>query len=138
MNHNSVVCFDYHKHPSTNDVQKPKTVLVITYSGQRGKHVYLQRQKKSTDFHGGEISGELQTAVYLIMMTGASYFNIFMIYDIRYRQIYDCFQKVIVQMNDTFSYPFVKALQDKDHEFLKNYQQNFPVTLVVSIQDVQV
>lgn len=41
-----------------------------------------KKTKEATDLHGGEISWELRTAVYLIMITGASYLDIIMIYDV--------------------------------------------------------
>jgi len=52
------------------------------------------------------------------MMAGASYLNIFMVYDLHNTQVYDSFtKKIIGWVNDTFSYPFVKALQEEDHAF---------------------
>ena len=61
-----------------------------------------------------------------------------MIYNVHIKQVYNCFQKVVHWMNVTFSYPFVKALQEEDRAFLKNYQMLFLVIWVVSIQDVLV
>ena len=80
---------------------------------------------KATDFRGGAISGELRTAVYLRMMAGASYLDIFMIYDVRHKQVYDCFKKVVGWMNDTFSYPFVMALRNEDNAFFEQLSEAF-------------
>ena len=87
-----------------------------------GDHVFKSERnaclptktKEATEFHGGEIFRELQTAVYLTM-----------IYNVRYRQIYNCFCKVVGWMNDTFSYPFVKALRDKDQVFFEELLEEF-------------
>ena len=71
--------------------------LCAKFKNSVGDHVFKSERKahlstktkEVTDFHGGKISGKLQTAVYLKMMAGVSYLDIFMIYDVRYRQIYN-------------------------------------------------
>ena len=68
-----------------------------------------KKTKAATDFRADEISGELPTAVYLRMMAGASYLDIFMIYNVRHKQVYNCFKQVVSWINNTFSYPFVMA-----------------------------
>ena len=58
-------------------------------------------------------------------MTGASYLDIFMIYNIYNGQIYDSFETVAGWMNDTSSYPFVKALREEDHGFFEKLSEAF-------------
>jgi hypothetical protein len=72
------------------------------------------RSRKKTDnatkFRGGEIFGEVRMAAYLRIMSGASYLDIFMIYDMKTKQIYNSFEKCLGWVNDTFTLPLVKAL----------------------------
>jgi len=83
------------------------------------------KTEKETDFCGGEISGELQTIVYLGMMVGVSYLDIFMIYDVCRKQVYNSFQKVVCWINNTLSYLFVIALQNKDNAFFEELSEAF-------------
>ena len=84
-----------------------------------------KQTQEATNFRGGEISGELRIAIYLRMMAGASYLDIFMIYDVHNGRIYNSFEKVVGWMNDTFSYPFVKALRNEDHRFFEELSEAF-------------
>ena len=84
-----------------------------------------KKTQEATDFRGGEISGEVRLAVYLTMMAGASYLDIFMIYDVHNRQIYNSFEMVVGWVNSTFSYPFVMALQNEDHAFFEELSAAF-------------
>jgi hypothetical protein len=73
------------------------------------------RSQKKTDnaatkFRGGEISGEVRMAAYLRIMSGASYLDVFMIYDMKTKQIYNSFEKCLGWVNDTFTLPLVKVL----------------------------
>jgi hypothetical protein len=58
-------------------------------------------------------------------MAGASYLDIFMIYDIGQQPIYKSFQKMTAWINDTFTFPLAKALQDKDGAFFEELSDAF-------------
>jgi hypothetical protein len=79
----------------------------------------------ATKFRGGEISGEVRLATYLRLMAGASYLDLFMIYDIGTKPIYNSFEKVTGWINQTFTFPLVKALQDKDEAFFEELSDAF-------------
>jgi hypothetical protein len=87
------------------------------------------RSRKKTDnatkFRGGVISGEVRMAAYLRIMSGASYLDVFMIYDMKTKQIYNSFEKCLGWVNDTFTLPLVKALQDKDVKFFEELSEAF-------------
>lgn len=48
-----------------------------------------KRTNKATEFHGGEVSGEVKLAIYLRMLSGASYLDVFMIYGVHPSRIYN-------------------------------------------------
>ena len=62
------------------------------FKSERKVH-HTTKIQKATNFHSKEISGELQTAIYLRMMVGASYLDIFMIYNVHNGQVYIFFSK---------------------------------------------
>jgi hypothetical protein len=85
----------------------------------------VTKTTKATLFRGGEVSGEVRLATYLRLMAGASYLDLFMIYDIKKKQIYSSFNKVAEWINNTFTLPLVKALQEKDEAFFEELSKAF-------------
>ena len=53
----------------------------------------LKKTNEATAFCGGEIAGELHMGIFLRFMTGASYLDLLIIYDVSSHHIYNSFEK---------------------------------------------
>ena len=85
------------------------------------------RTSKATDFRGGEISGETRLAIATIMLSGASYLNLLMVYGVFTSDLHTSFNTVIKWINDTLKMPFVTVLMNEDHTFFQHLSNEFCV-----------
>ena len=63
--------------------------------------------------------------VYIRLLAGASYLDIFMLYGVSPSSVYASFKKVTKWINETFKFPLVQALQDEDTQFSEEISRNF-------------
>jgi hypothetical protein len=69
------------------------------------------KTSSATDFHGGDISGELRLGIFLRMLAGPSYLELFMIFGVSNSSIYNCFEQATGWINTTLTFRLVEALQ---------------------------
>jgi len=80
---------------------------------------------KATAFKGGEITGELCMGIFLWLLAGASYLDLFMFYGVSPSSVFASFKKVTKWINEMFKFPLVQALQDEDTQFFEEISRNF-------------
>jgi hypothetical protein len=61
------------------------------------------KTSSATDFHCGDIFGELSLGILLRMLAGSSYLNLFMIFDVSNLSIYNCFEQATGWINTTLT-----------------------------------
>jgi hypothetical protein len=74
---------------------------------------------------GGVVSGEVRVAVCLRLLAGASYLDLMVIFNLSHRSIFRCFHLVVQWVNQTFEYPLIKALVNKDESFFEKRSEEF-------------
>ena len=85
------------------------------------------RTSKATDFRGGEISGETRLAIATIMLSGASYLNLLMVYGVFTSDLHTSFNTVIKWINDTLKIPLVTSLMNEDQAFFQHLSNDFSI-----------
>jgi hypothetical protein len=83
------------------------------------------KTRSATDFHGGDISGELRLGIFLRMLAGSSYLDLFMIFGVSNSSIYNCFEQATDWINKTLTFRLVEALQKEDLGYLKQLSHAF-------------
>ena len=79
----------------------------------------------ATSFRGGEISGELCMGVFLRLLAGSSYLDLFMIYGMCPSSVYNSFHKSTIWINNTLEFPLVQALQDENTQYFEELSRAF-------------
>ena len=95
-----------------------------TFRSERKIHDANQTEA-ATNFRGGEVSGETRVAILLRLLAGASYLDLFMIYDVSSTTVYRSFQIAMEWVNESFSFPFVEALRDENEVFFNEISHQF-------------
>ena len=83
------------------------------------------RQSNTTNFKGGEITGELRMGVFIRLMAGGSYCDLLLMYGLSQGSIYSSFHQAAKWVNATFTFPFVTALQNEDKQFFDDISAAF-------------
>jgi hypothetical protein len=78
-----------------------------------------------TDFDGGYISGELRLGIFLRMLAGSSYLDLFMIFGVSNSSIYNCFEQATGWTITTLTFRLIEALQKEDLGYLKQLSHAF-------------
>jgi hypothetical protein len=79
----------------------------------------------ATNFRGGNITGELCLGIFLRMLAGSSYLDLFMIFGASNSSIYNCFEQATGWINKTLTFRLVEALQNEDLPYLKQLSHAF-------------
>jgi hypothetical protein len=83
------------------------------------------KTSSATDFHGGDISGEFRLGIFLRMLTGSLYLDLFMIFGVSNSSIYNCFEQATGWINTTLTFRLLEALQKEDLGYLKQLSHAF-------------
>ena len=86
---------------------------------------YHSKTEAATNFRGGEISGEIRMAIFLRLLAGASYLDLFMLYDVSTKSVYNSFKKAIYWVNTTLKFRLVQALQEEDKYYFEQLSNSF-------------
>jgi hypothetical protein len=97
----------------------------------KGEDWLLSAQGKSrrtvaaTDYFGGIISGEIKVAIMIRFLSGGSYLDIGMVYDVSDAAVYKSFHEAIGWIIATFNFPLAEWLEKKDEDALNRVAESF-------------
>ena len=95
------------------------------FKSEHGTTRKTKKTEKANEFYGGEVSGEIKIAMFLRMLAGASYLDVYLIHDVHTSKIYKFFDDVTNWINKTFTFPFVDALKNENVDFFNNLSHAF-------------
>jgi len=99
--------------------------LCDTVRDKIGDDEFKFEQRKENEFYGGQVSGEIKMTMFLRILAGASYLDVYLIYDVHTSKIYKFFDDVANWINKTFTFPFVDALRNENIQFFKDLSNSF-------------
>jgi hypothetical protein len=77
------------------------------------------------DSSGGPLSGEVRVAIFLRILSGASYLDLMVIFEVTHDPIFRSFKLVCNWIRGTFKFPLVNALRNEDTEYFDNISSTF-------------
>lgn len=101
----------------------------------KSEHTVRNRQPKQTHkatktFYGGQISGEVKITMFLRMLAGVSYLDLFLCYNVAPSKVYSFFHDVLGWIKETFLFPLVEVLRKEDKNFFETLSTAFSFDLV--------
>ena len=86
---------------------------------------YNNQVKGAVKRSGGIICGEVRVAIYVRILSGASYLDLMMIFDLTHRPIFESCHRVCAWIGRTFCYPLVEALEMENVEYFETVASHF-------------
>ena len=115
--------------PNTNDEAEHQDLGTTVEAGeaQQKKH---SRKKVGGAIHtsGGALSGEVRVAIFIRILSGASYLDLMVIFDVTHDPIFRSFRTVCKWIQKTFQFPLVKALKEEDVNYFDSVSSSFAHT----------